>query len=166
MELDELKKNLTQILETNPQETNPFATLENPGKGFSFGNTANQNNNPFENFLYQSNVNLRQEAPKNEASPERVFNRIEEEVEKSSGEKTEKKFKRENESLKHVAENIKFRSENKPPLFSSKNGSLKNLKQIDNALKNDKEYERIANIMKGNFGNSKKFYDFSSDSDA
>lgn len=162
--MDELKKNLTQILETNPQETNQFAPSETAGKGFSFGHTPNQNNNPFENFLYQSNVNLRQEVTKNASSPERIFHRIEEEVEKSSGEKTEKKFIRGNESDKNV---VKFASsENKPPLFSSKNGSLKNLKQIDNALKSDKEYERIANIMKGNFGQSKKFYDFSSDSDA
>ena len=164
--MDELKKNLTQILETNPQETNQFGPSERAGKGFSFGNTPNQNNNPFENFLYQSNVNLRQEGTKNASSPERVFHRIEEEAEKSSGEKTEKKFIR--ESDKKDAEKVKFASsENKPPLFSSKNGgSLKSLKQIDNALKNDKEYERIANIMKGNFGISKKFYDFSSDSDS
>ena len=36
MELDELKKNLTQILETNPHETN---NSEYIAKGFSFGKT-------------------------------------------------------------------------------------------------------------------------------
>ncbi len=51
----------------------------------------------------------------------------------------------------------------KPPL--SKNSSLRNLKEMDNAMKNNKEIERITNIMKGNADKSKKFYDFSSDSD-
>jgi len=163
MELDELKKNLTQILETNPHETN---NSEYIAKGFSFGKTGDQNNNPFENFLYHSNVNLKQEVNKHTSPEKKIINKIDEENEKSSGEKTEKRFNKIDETSGNNQKNVNFGFEKKPPLSFLKNSSLKNLKQMDNSLKNDKEYERMANIMKGNFGNSKKFYDFSSDSDA
>lgn len=52
----------------------------------------------------------------------------------------------------------------KPPI--GKNNSLKNLKEIEKSLRDDKEMERIAKIMKNKEPlKSQTFYDISSDSD-
>lgn len=150
MELDELKKNLNQILETKK-------TYSENGKGFSFGE---ENNNPFANFLYQSNLQVKHEF-NSHSIPEKIDYKIEEVKEMSSAEKNDKIFEDKYDITNDFEKNLIF--DKKPPL--SKNSSLKNLKLLDDSLKNKQEFERIAKIMKGNFDKSKKFSDFSSDSD-
>ena len=104
---------------------------------------------------------MNKEHPKNQFPEKNLkkIDKIEEVFEKSEKiEKSEKKNKEFQENYEKMGGFDK-----KPPL--SKNSSLRNLKEMDNALKSNKEIERIDNIMKGNGEKSRKFYDFSSDSD-
>lgn len=151
---------MTQILEEPSPNLNSIKSSEitQTQNGFSFGKTNLKPQNPFENFLYQSNANYKQESNFQNSSPTKFINKIIELNENS----TDKKPVSYQDSIKPKSEKI-LEFEKKPPL--SKNSSLKNLKQIENSMKNKDDFERIASIMKGNFGDSKKFYDFSSDSD-
>ena len=163
MELDELNKNLTENLEANPNNIDSYKESEYI-KGFSFGKNAEKNNNPFENVLYQSNVSLKQKINKSLNSPEKIIPQIEkiEEVnEKYSPAKSERKNNTYLENTEIDKKYLNF--DKKPPL--SKNSSLQNLKEMDNVMNKNKEFDRIANILKGNSNIPKGFYDFSSDSE-
>lgn len=141
------KETLPTILTQKSNNNN-----NNSSNAFSFGKNNEKSSNPFENYLYQStktDINRH-------SSPTRIMSMMPEVLEETSN-------KKDQENLKESYGKNTMIFDKKPPL--SKNSSLKNLKQMENSMKNNSEFERIANIMNGNFIDQKKFHEFSSDSD-